>query len=256
MEDATKNIELLDKFMANERKSKLWTTINIGIFCLLGLSIFFLAYELNKSNAKYKVVNEQLKKTQDSLKIALGQLDNYNVSLKQDSISLTNRVGNYDSLKNLLDTVLVLLKAARTGGQSNLPISENIKNVITVERPPAGKDPVYTVFLQCMPGFEKLMPAMIKDLKERKYKVPRWEVVEKITFDPVIKYFYQDDADEAKEVAALINKSDPYFQKNPVKVQKLNLKSPQRQIEVWIGEYRRKDIQQLIQQSAPDQKKL
>jgi len=71
MEDSTKNIEMIDRFMANEKKSKLWTTINIGIFCLLGMSIFFLAYELNKSNEKYKLINEQLKKTQDSLATAL-----------------------------------------------------------------------------------------------------------------------------------------------------------------------------------------
>jgi hypothetical protein len=255
MEDATKNIELLDKFMDNERKSKLWTTINIAIFCLLGLSIFFLAYELNKSNAKYKIINEQLKSTQDSLRIALGKLDDYNISLKQDSISLTNRVGNYDSLKNVLDTVLVLLKNAKTGIKDSVKVSENIKNIITAEKPTGSVNTVYTVFLQCMPGFEKMMPKMVQDLKARKYKVPRWETVNDITFDPVIKYFYQDDADEAKEIAALINMSDPYFQKNPVKVQKLNLKSPKRQIEVWVGEYRRKDIQQLIQQSAPEQKK-
>src|SRR5688572_29987891 len=103
MEDATKKIELLDRFMANEKKSKMWTTINIGIFCLLGLSIFFLAYELNKTNANYKVLNVQLEKTQDSLADALGKLDFYNGTLRQDSISLTKRVGNYDSLKNVLD---------------------------------------------------------------------------------------------------------------------------------------------------------
>jgi hypothetical protein len=255
MDDVTKNIELLDKFMANERKSKLWTTVNIGIFCLLGLSIFFLAYQLNKSNAKYKIINEQLKKTQDSLKIALGLLDDYNVSLKQDSISLTNRVGNYDSLKNVLDTVLILLKETKSGGEKNIKVSENIKNIITAEKPTGSGNTVYTVFLQCMPGFEKMMPGMVKDLKERKYKVPKWETVKDITFDPVIKYFYQADAEEAKKIAALINKSNDFFQKNPVKVQKLNLKSQQRQIEVWIGEYRRKDIQQLIQQTAPEQKK-
>jgi hypothetical protein len=252
MEDSTKNIELLDRFMANERKSKLWTIINIGIFCLLGISIFFLAYKLNQSNAQYKRINVELKKTKDSLNIALAQLNSNNESLKQDTFSLTKRVGNYDSLKNVLDTVLVLLKDAKKGGQSNLPISDNIKNVITVERPPASKDPVYTVFLQCMPGFEKLMPSMVKELKERKYKVPGWEVVEKITFDPVIKYFNDEDAGEAKKLAAFINKSDEYFQKNPVKIQRINLKSPQRQIEIWVGEYRQKDLKQLIKPCPPN----
>jgi len=253
MDDATKKIELLDRFMANEKKSKLWTTINIGIFCLLGLSIFFLAYKLNQSNAKYKIINEQLEKTQDSLAVALGKLDSYNGSLRQDSISLTKTVtkteGNYDSLKRVLDTVLMVLK------NKDLPVSSNIKSVITNERPPEHRDPVYTVFMQCMPGFERLMPSLVKDLRAKKYKVPKWEIVEKITFDPAIKYFYEEDADEAKKISALINSSDEFFQKNPVKVQRVNLKAPKRQIEIWVGEYQRKDLQQLIQQSAADAKK-
>ena len=239
MKDATKNIELLDRFMANEKKSKLWTVINISIFCLLGLSIFFLAYELKKSNAE--------------LDKALAQLDKNNASLQQDSISLTKTVtkteGNYDSLKKVLDTVLMVLK------NKNLPVSSNIKNVITHERPAENRDPVYTVFMQCMPGFERLMPPLVKDLKAKKYKVPKWEVVEQIAFDPAIKYFYEEDAGEAKKIAALINGSDAFFRKNPARVQKLNLKAPKRQIEIWVGEYQRKDLQQLIQQTATDTKR-
>ncbi len=250
MEDATKNIELLDKFMANEKKSRLWTTINIGIFCLLGLSIFFLAYQLNKSNAKYKVINEQLKKTQDSLAVALAQLDNYNGSLRQDSISLTKRVGNYDSLKSVLDTVVMLFK------NQSLQVSDNIKNVVAVEVPARPRDPVYTIYVQCMPGFEKLMPPMVKDLRGKKYRVPKWETVQELSFNPVIKYFYEQDLAEAKKIAAFVNNSDDFFRQNPVKLQKLNLKSPLHQIEIWVGAYQRKDLQQLIQQTAIDDKKL
>jgi len=250
MEDGTKKIELLDKFMANEKKSKLWTAINIGIFCLLGLSIFFLAYELNKSNAKYKIINEQLKKTQDSLAVALDQLDNYNGSLRQDSISLTKRVGNYDSLKSVLDTVVMLFKNQST------PVSANIKNLITVENLPKPRDPVYTVYVQCMEGFEKLMPPMIKGLREKKYRVPKWETVNDISFDPVIKYFYEGDHDEAKKIADFVNGSDNYFHHNPVQLQKVSLKSPLHQIEIWVGQYQRKDLQQHIQQAAIDDKKL
>ena len=249
MEDATKKIELLDRFMANEKKSRLWTTINIGIFCLLGLSIFYLAFELNKSNAKYKVINEQLKTTQDSLAVALDQLDNYNGSLRQDSISLTKRVGNYDSLKSVLDTVVMLFR------NQNLPVSDNIRSMIAVEIPARPRDPVYTVYVQCMPGFEKLMPPMVKDLREKKYRVPKWETVKEISFNPAIKYFYEEDLAEAKKIAAFVNRSDDFFRQNPVQLQKLNLKSPRHQIEIWVGEYQRKDLQQIIQQTTIDEKK-
>ena|SRR6186997_1920151 len=249
MENATKKIELLDKFMANEKKSRLWTTINIGIFCLLGLFIFFLAYELNKTNAKYKVINEQLKKTQDSLAVALDQLDSYNGSLRQDSISLTKRVGNYDSLKSVLDTVVMLIK------NQSLHVSDNIRSMIAIETPARPRDPVYTVFVQCMPDFEKLMPAIVKDLRDKKYKVPKWETVREISFNPVIKYFYDEDHDEAKKIAAFVNSSNNFFHHNPVHIQKFNLKSPLHQIEIWVGEYQQKVLQQIIQQSTIDEKK-
>ena len=250
MEDATKKIELLEKFMANEKKSRLWTTINIGIFCLLGLSIFFLAYELNKSNAKYKDLNVELEKTKDSLDAAVELQEIYNGFLKQDSISLTKRVGNYDSLKNVLDTVVMLFR------NQSLHVSDNIKNLVAVDVPAKPRDPVYTVYVQCMPGFEKLMPPMVKDLREKKYKVPKWEIVKEISFNPVIKYFYEQDLAEAKKIAAFVNSSDNFFRQNPVQLQKLNLKSPPRQIEIWVGEYQRKDLQQIIQQTAIDEKRI
>ena len=272
MEDSTKNIELIDRFMANEKKSKLWTTINIGIFCLLGMSIFFLAYELNKSNEKYKLINEQLEKTQDSLATALAKLDSYNGSLKQDSISLSKRVGNFDSLKNVLDTVVDLFKqsqakiidsgkmqtnariddiAQKAYEKKNIAVSDDIKQIIfDKDQQTAGGTPVYTLYLQCMPGFEELMPALAKDLRARKYKIPKWEVIKGVTFNPVIKYFDKSDQEEAKRLAAFINQSNDFFRKKPVQIQKLNLKSPQHQIEVWVGEYRQNDLQQIVQQSA------
>jgi hypothetical protein len=107
-----------------------------------------------------------------------------------------------------------------------------------------------------MPGFEKLMPPMVKDLRGKKYRVPKWETVQELSFNPVIKYFYEQDLAEAKKIAAFVNNSDDFFRQNPVKLQKLNLKSPLHQIEIWVGTYQRKDLQQLIQQTAIDDKKL
>jgi hypothetical protein len=159
-------------------------------------------------------------------------------------------VGNFDSLKNVLDTVVMLFKNQST------PVSANIKNLIAVESSPKPRDPVYTVYVQCMSGFEKLMPPMIKGLREKKYRVPKWETVNDISFDPVVKYFYAGDHDEAKKIAEFVNSSDNYFHHNPVQLQKVNLKSPLHQIEIWVGQYQRKDIQQHIQQAAIDEKKI
>ena len=45
----------------------MWTTISVVIFCLLGGIVFFLAWELNKSNAKYKLQYVELLATQEKL---------------------------------------------------------------------------------------------------------------------------------------------------------------------------------------------
>jgi hypothetical protein len=269
----SKNLAMIDKFIDNERKSRIWTTVNIGIFCLLGLAVFWLAYELNKSNAKFKTQNVELKKTKDDLADALQRLSAYNESLQEDSLSLSNRVGNYDSLKKVLDTVLLLFKQSQSQSYSAAPmddkinqysqqvfredvkISDNLKNVIAApEQTTAGGRP-YKVYIQFMPEYEKMSAMISYQLKQKKYTIPGQEKVESVTFDPVVKYFHDEDKQEAEKVADIVNRSDPYFEKNPVKLQRLSLKSPIRQLEVWIGEYRQKDVQLILDQPVRNIKK-
>jgi len=275
MENTSKNIDMIDQFIANERKSKIWTIINIGFFCLMGILVFWLAWSLNKTNAKYKNINIQLGKTQDSLKYALTQLDAYNTTLKQDSFSLSTRAGNYDSLKKVLDTVVLLYKESQANsidkltatadghinfsdspGESNnkgtsyIKPSQNIKNIIVDPvKIISHQKPAYTIYMHCMPGYERITSALSKQLVDKKYIIPGQEVIKGITFNPVVKYFNDDDAEEAKKIAALINSSGDFFSGTPAKVLKLDLKSPENQLEIWIGKFQQKDIHQLIKQS-------
>jgi hypothetical protein len=262
----SKNLAMIDKFIDNERKSRIWTTVNIGIFCLLGLSVFWLAYELNKSNAKFKTQNVELKKTKDELASALQRLSAYNASLQEDSFSLSNRVGNYDSLKKVLDTVLLLFKQSQSQSYSAAPmddkinqysqqvfnhdvkISENLKNIIAAPEQNTVNVKAYKVYVQFMPGYEKMSARISYELKQNRYAVPVQEQVDAVTFDPVVKYFHDEDKQEAEKVAAIVNRSDPYFDKNPITLQRMKLKSPMRQLEIWVGEYRQKDVQQILQQ--------
>jgi hypothetical protein len=245
MEKSKKNLELIDKFIDNERKSRIWTTINIGIFCLLGLAVFWLAYELNKSNAKFKTQNIELRKIKDQLDSALRRLSAYNASLQEDSLSLSNRVGNYDSLKKVLDTVLIIYNQSQAHTNNNVSGDNKIKEYTQNVREDRE---LYKVYLHFMPGYEKMSAKATQQLKRNKYTVPGQEKVTTVTFDPVVKYFHEEDEGEARKIARLISNSDPYFDKNPVTLQKLNLKSPMRQLEVWIGEYRQKDVDQILQQ--------
>lgn len=260
---------MIDRFIDNERKSRIWTTVNIGIFCLLGLAVFWLAFELNQSNAKYKTQNVELKKTKDDLAEALKRLDAYNESLKEDSTTLSNNIGNYDSLKKVLDTVLILFKESESKlndmsvtavnnrldqysqnvFKGNVQLSENIKNKIVAPVKPGTVAPApYKIYVQYMPGYDKIASTAAKTLRQNSYTIPGQEQIKNVTFNPVVKYFYDKDKGEAEKVAALVNKSNDYFSKNPVKIQKMNLKSPSGQLEVWIGDYREKNVDQIIQQ--------
>src|SRR5688572_7149456 len=193
MENSKKNLEMIDRFIDNERKSKIWTTVNILIFCLLGLAVFWLAFELNQSNSKYKTQNVELKKAKDDLAAALKRLDAYNESLKEDSLTLSNNFGNYDSLKKVLDTVLLLFNESQSKlndmssvavnnrldqySQSvfkeDVKLSQNIRNKITVPSQPTSGTvrPSYKVYIHFMPGFERISGTATKTLKNNNYNV-------------------------------------------------------------------------------------
>jgi hypothetical protein len=42
-----KNIDLLQKFIDNERKAKTWTLMSVTLFCLLAFGVIYLAWSLN-----------------------------------------------------------------------------------------------------------------------------------------------------------------------------------------------------------------
>lgn len=278
MEKNIDKIDMLDRFVENERRSKMWTIISVVIFCLLGLLVFFLAYELNKSNAKYAEQNEKLKATQKELDAALEKLAQRNESLQGDSVSLTNKIGNFDSLKKAYDTLALLFNKSqsnfidsgaavadsrikelyeRTFSNHRVVASDNLKkSILKPDRPHTEENPVYTIYMQCMPGYEKLTESLVSRLKQKKYIVPGIETIQKFSFNPIVKYFYNEDKNEADRIASLINESDDYFKKNPVKIQQLNVKSPSHQIEVWIGQYQAKDFNKLIRQSSRLQQQI
>jgi hypothetical protein len=89
-------------------------------------------------------------------------------------------------------------------------------------------------------GFEELMPALAKDLRARKYKIPKWEVIKGVTFIPSLNILISQTRKKPKNLLHLSINQRFFFVKKPVTVQKLNLKSPQHHIEVWVGEYRQK----------------
>ena len=48
MEQTEKKIELIDQFIANEKKAKIWTLISVGLFIAMGILILFFSRELSE----------------------------------------------------------------------------------------------------------------------------------------------------------------------------------------------------------------
>jgi hypothetical protein len=271
MENTVKNIELIDKFVENERKSKMWTVASVFIFCLLGGLVFLLAYKLNKSNAKYKEQNVELLETQKKLDSALDELAGKNQSLRADSLSLSGQVvmsGNRaDSLKKIYDTVSLLFNTQfysndgpesdpkarldelgkKTFSDGNVVLSDNLKKIIQDRSLwQINERPVYTISIKSMPENQKIAEQMAEIFKEKKYDISPVEIIQKFSFNPLIKYFNDDDLEMAQKIASQINNSNnEFFKKNPVTIQKINVKTTLHQIEIWIGQYKKIDYKQL-----------
>ena len=273
MDDAVKKIELLDQFIANEKKSRRFTIISISVFCLLGLLIFFFAYRWNE---KTKEFNTKLQSKNDSLKFVNSTLDSLRNSLAQVNVSLERNSYNYDSLKNAFDTLALLFKNSQpeiTGSGWNvgnqkldqlskvvynnqkLNLSDTFKrSILTTNNPGVKVEPAYKIYIQSMPDFNDLSEVVGKLLKRNKYLVPGIETIEKISFNPQVRYFHDEDLDEAKKIASLINRSDPYFKDFPIKILKPDIKSPLHQFEIWIGQYKQMQSNMYIQQNAPNKR--
>jgi hypothetical protein len=281
MEQSVKNIELIDTFIENERRSKMWTTISVVIFCLLGGVVYFLSRELNKSNAKYVDENRKLVATQIKLDSTLKLLADKNVSLQGDSATLSNQVviadGKSDSLQKFCDTLTALFNtqshlndnfefdpdkklielSQKTFLNKNVILSANLKKIVlSPVQWNKEENPVYAISFKCMPGLEKIAFSAGEKLKDKqfqkkKYAITGIETIEKFTFNPTVKYFKDEDESMAKSIAAQINNSEiQFFKDNPITIQKLSVKAPLSQIEIWIGRYERKKLDQLIMESS------
>jgi hypothetical protein len=267
MENSKKNLEMIDRFIDNERKSKIWTTVNIVIFCLLGLAVFWLAFELNKSNLKYKDLNTKLQSANSERDSAVLKLRAYTETLRGDSTTLSNNAGNYDSLKKAFDTVTLLFNETlakqndMSGGAVDDRLNQYAKDIfnkdVTISSNIISKvaTPVtatnmghtnYKVFMHYMSGYDRISDMATKKLMQDKFNVPGQEQIKTISFNSVVKYFHDTDKEKAQEVANVVNKSNEYFTKNPISIQKTDLKSPSGQLEVWIGEYKKLNVEQII----------
>ena len=267
MENKTSNIELIDKFIENEHKSKVWTIVSVSLFLLMAALVLLFAFKLQKVNKKLDVAESDLEKAyakQDSL---ISILQQRAVSTDRNSDDLASK---YDSLKQAYDVMALLFNKTQSdyyqnnSGKAteqlnkitaevlprpNIKLVENVKQSILDPQKLKTVTGDFLVFLQCMPGFEDRASKLLPLLKRKNYKAQPVQTINDFTFDSGVKYFYDDDKQSAYDIAAIINGSDPYFKDHPATVKKLNLKSSYHQIEVWVGQYEKQDAKQFLQKA-------
>ncbi len=267
MDNKTSNIELIDKFIDNERRSKMWTIISVSLFLLMAALVLLFAFKLQSANKKLDVAESDLEKAyakQDSL---ISILQQRAISTDRNSDNLASR---YDSLKQAFDVMALLFNKSQTDYYKNnkaeanqqldkltaevvpkqdAKLIQNVKQAILDPKKIEKTTGDFLVFLQCMPAFKDKAANLEPLLKSKKYRTQPVQVINDFTFDPGVKYFHDDDMQAANDIAAIVNSSDPYFKQHPAKAVKLSMKSSYHQIEVWIGAYQQQDAQQFLKKA-------
>lgn len=277
MENTAKNIELIDKFIENQRKSKMWAIISVSLFLVMAAFVFFFSIQLSETKNKLTVSEQKLFDANERLSFLNDSIQKVKDSVMQVNYSLEKNTDKIDSLKSVNDTLTILLNTTqqeyiKTNSatatekinkiyQDAFPgmeqkVSDNIKEAIKNTNE-IKKDAAATrvIFIQYMPRYKDLC-IKIKNqlLKNQKIKIESPEPIWKTTFNPTIRYFHDEDKETAEDIARVLNKSYASELKQPFIIQKIALKAPLYQLEIWIGLYEQNKLYQ--QKDFYEQKKL
>ena len=264
MESTTSNVELIDKFIENEHKSKRWTMLSVSLFTLLALLVLVLAYYLNTTQQQLDIAKSDLEKAYDSL-------FSLNSQLKADTSSKdrTSReyAHQYDSLKEAFDMLAQLFNKSQTEQFNNdstaakeqlNKISNELFSTRSKKSVDIIKDVVLNpqdlkkvnndllVFIQYMPDFVNKVGRLVPVLQKYDFKVQPQQPVTDFTFNPEVKYFYPEDENKARKILELVNNSNPFFKEHPAVLTQLKTKAPYHQVEVWIGQYQANDARKYL----------
>jgi len=254
-----KNVDLLQRFIENERNAKRWTIMSVCLFCLLAFGIIILAGKLKKQ----KDENATLR-----LELALAKADLDNDSLASQNKKLANRDANYDSLQEITNSLLINMAElnkeepgkniiSKDTAIINKATQEKIQKLIT----PASikeikeKEAKYTVYIQFTQDYTGMAKKLQRDW-QNKYICPQPELIRNNSFNLSVRYFHDADRQEALKLANLVGREMGL----PVKVSYVKMKTPKKQLELWLGKYKPKTTEQIfekydVQQVMLEQKK-
>ncbi len=269
MQTTDETIDIIDKLIINKRKSRTWTIISVLLFLLMATFVLIFSKKLADTKGKLSISENKLIEATHRLQFMNDSIQRAKDSLMEINYSLAKLNENFDSLKNVNDTLTVLLNKSQQSyinistreastkindlfkkayPQQKNNVSETVKESIINTKEitnPAATLPV--VYIQFMPDYKDITYKAISLLKAQKTDVQKPELITSTSFNPVVKYFNKEDRAEAQRIADILNKHFSGKLKQQFIAQNVSLKAPLHQIEVWIGDYRASKISPEIQ---------
>jgi FtsZ-binding cell division protein ZapB len=250
----TKNIDLLQRFIDNEKKAKTWTLMSVTLFCLLAFGVIYLAWKLKTAQTTITSQQNKIEELNEALTIALASADSANDALTSRNIKLESNNNNYDSLQNITNSLLISLAEIKKENPTENVITvdtmaidrttqQKIEKLIT----PANiekiqeKENKYTVYIQYADGYEE-QATKLRNWWQKEYICPKPELITNRSFNASVNYFDPEDEAEANKLAKLVQQKLDL----PVKANFFKMKAPKKQLELWLGKYQAKTTEQIF----------
>lgn len=251
----TKNVDLLQKFIDNERKAKTLTIISVTLFCLLAFGLIYFAWKLKSAETTISLQAKKIQELNEALTIALAGADSAIDVLASENKNLENKNNNYDSLQNITNSLLINLAELKKEKPAENVISKDTALIdkttqAKIEKliSPANiekiqeKESKYTIYIQFADAYKEQTIKLQKWL-QKDYICPQPELITNRQFAAAVNYFYPEDEAEARKIAKLTEDKIGL----PVKVNLLKMKAPKKQLELWVGKYQAKTTNQILE---------
>lgn len=252
MESKSSNIEIIDKFIENEHKSRLWTILSVSLFLLMAVLVLFLTRRLNKTASDRDKAYTQVDSLNSVLKANDTLLKKYNAEWErkcdslQKALQLTTELFNKSQTQIYQDdTVAARANLVNITNQlfphKDSKEMELIRNAVIQPQLLQKQKGDFLLFVQFMPEYGDQAAKTISLFKSKGYRLQPSQPIKNLSFNSVVKYFSDDDKADALKILSLVNNSDPFFSSHPATLEKLDIKSPYHQVEVWVGKYEETD---------------
>ena len=189
MATESKNVDLLQRFIENEKKAKTWTLMSVTLFCLLAFGVIYLAWKLKSAETTISSQEKKIGELNESLTIALAKADSANEVLSSRNIKLETNDGNYDSLQDITNSLLISLSEIKKENPNEKVINsdntvidkatqEKIEKLIV----PANiekiqeKETKYTIYIQYADGYKE-QAAKLRSWWQKEYICPKPEFI-------------------------------------------------------------------------------